>query len=179
MTATAQTCPGASSLWCPAPPDPYASGTTRERAFMEWFEMTVEIEQPPEDVFAFLSDLQNDPRWRREWVDAQRTSDGPIGVGTTTSLFAKVLGRRAEAVYAVTEYDPGRAVTWKTVRGPLPLTFRRSVEAEGDGTRATMGYSGDFHGLLGLLRPLIVPMGKRARRGDLPTLKRLLEPSSS
>jgi uncharacterized membrane protein len=146
---------------------------------MESFEMTVEIDRPQVEVFAFLSDLENDPRWRREWVDAQRTSEGPIGVGTTTSLFAKVLGRRTEVVYAVTEYDPGRAVTWKTVRGPLPLTFRRSVEAEGDGTRVTMGYAGDFRGLLGLLRPLIVPMGKRALRGDLPTLKQLLESSSS
>jgi uncharacterized membrane protein len=146
---------------------------------MEWFEMTVEIDRPLEEVFEFLADLENDPRWRREWVDAKRTSEGPIGVGTTTSLFAQVLGRRTEAVYAVTEYDPDRAVTWKTVRGPLPLTFRRSVEAEGDGTRVTIGYAGDFHGLLGLLRPLIVPIGKRALRGDLPTLKQLLESSSS
>ena len=146
---------------------------------MESFEMTVEIKRPPEEVFAFLSDLENDPRWRREWVDAKRTSKGPIGVGTTTSLFAKVLGRRTEAVYAVTAYDPGRAVTWRTVTGPLPLTFRRSVEAEGDATRVTMGYAGDFRGLLGLLRPLIVLMGKRALRGDLPTLKQLLESSSS
>jgi len=43
----------------------------------------------------------------------------------------------------------------------------------------TMGYAGDFRGLLGLLRPLIVPMGKRALRGDLATLKALLESSSS
>lgn len=97
----------------------------------------------------------------------------------STSLFAKFLGRRTEAVYAVTEYDPGRAVTWKTVRGPLPLTFWRRVEAEGDRTRVTTGYAGDFHGLLGLLRPLIVPIGQRALRGDLPTLKQLLESNPS
>jgi uncharacterized membrane protein len=161
------------------PLDPYASGKTRERAFMEWFEMTVEIDRPLEEVFAFLSDLENDPRWRREWVEAKRASEGPIGVGTTSSLFAKVLGRRTEAVYEVTEYDPGRGVTWKTVSGPLPLTFWRNVDGVGEGTRVTMGYAGDFRGLLGLLRPLIVPMGKRALRGDLPTLKQLLESSSS
>ncbi len=152
---------------------------TSERAFLESFEMSVAIDRPLGEVFDFLSDLQNDPRWRREWVDAKRTSNGPIGVGTTTSLFAKVLGRRTEAVYQVTEYDPSRAVTWKTVTGPLPLTFWRTVEPEGEGTRVTMGYAGDFRGLLGLLRPLILPMGKRALRGDLPTLKQLLESSSS
>jgi uncharacterized membrane protein len=142
---------------------------------MESFEMSVDIDRPPEDVFSFVSDLQNDPRWRREWVDAERTSQGPIGVGTTSSLFAKVLGRRTEAAYEVTEYDPGRAVAWRTVRGPLPLTFWRRVEGVGEGTRVTMGYAGDFRGLLGLLRPLLVLMGKRALRGDLPSLKQVLE----
>ncbi len=146
---------------------------------MESFQMTIEIDRPHDEVFAFLCDLENDPRWRREWVDARRTSEGPIGVGTTTSLFATILGRRTEAVYEVTAYDPGRTVTWKTVRGPLPLTFWRGVEPHREGTRVTMGYAGDFRGLLGLLRPLIIPMGKRALKGDLPTLKQLLETSAT
>jgi uncharacterized protein YndB with AHSA1/START domain len=146
---------------------------------MESFEMTVHIDRPPDEVFAFLCDLANDPRWRREWVEAKRTSQGRIGVGTTSSLFAKSLGRRTEVVYEVTAYDPGRAVTWKTVTGPLPLTFWRRVEPHAEGARVTMGYAGDFRGLLGLLRPLIVPLGKRALKGDLPTLKQLLETNAT
>lgn len=146
---------------------------------MESFEMTVEIDRPHDEVFAFLCDLANDPSWRREWVSARHTSEGPIGVGTTTSLFAKVLAWRTEAVYEVIAYDPGRSVTWKTVSGPLPLTFWRAVEPDVEGTRVTMGYAGDFRGLLGLLRPLIVLMGKRALNGDLPTLKQLLETSTT
>jgi ligand-binding SRPBCC domain-containing protein len=146
---------------------------------MESFEMTVEIDRPPDEVFAFVSDLENDPRWRREWVDAKRTSVGPIGVGTTSSLFARFLGRRTEAVYEITEYDSGRAVRWKTVRGPLPLMFWRSVERSGEGTLVTMGYAGDFSGLLGLVRPLLASLGRRALSGDLPTLKHLLESRSA
>ena len=38
-----------------------------------------------------------------------------------------------------------------------------------------MGYSGDFRGLLGLLRPLLITLGRRALGGDLPTLQRVLE----
>jgi Polyketide cyclase / dehydrase and lipid transport len=145
---------------------------------MEPLEMTVEIRRPPQEVFAFLSDLKNDPEWRREWVDAERSSPGPIGVGTTTHLFAKALGRRTEAVYEVIAYEPNRTVTFKTVTGPLPLTFWRSVEGAGDGTWVMMGYSGDFRGVLRLLRPLLEMLGKRALKGDLPTLKQLLEAKS-
>lgn len=43
----------------------------------------------------------------------------------------------------------------------------------------TMSYSGDFRGLLGLLGALIVRIGKRALRVDLPSLKALLESRSS
>jgi len=78
-------------------------------------------------------------------------------------------------VYEITEYEPNRAVKWKTVSGPLPLTFWRRVDGAGEGTRVTMGYSGEFQGFLGLLRPMLIRMGKRAIRGDLPTLKQLLE----
>jgi uncharacterized membrane protein len=154
-------------------------GRTGEPVGTESFEMTVQIDRPSAEVFSFLADLANDPRWRREWVDAKRTSEGPIGVGTTTSLFASILGRRTEAVYEVTAFEPNRAVTWRTVRGPLPLTFWRRVEAAGQGTRVTMGYAGDFRGLLRLLRPLLVPMGKRALKGDLPAIKQLLESGTS
>ncbi len=142
---------------------------------MEAFEMTIDIERRPDDVFAFVSDLGNDPRWRREWVEAKRATAGPIGVGTSCALYAKVLGRRTEAVYEITEYEPNRSVTWKTVSGPLPLSFWRSVDGSSRGTRVTMGYSGEFHGFLGLLRPILIRMGERALRGDLPTLKQALE----
>jgi hypothetical protein len=69
-------------------------------------------------------------------------------------------------------------VTFKTVTGPLPLTFWRSVEGAGDGTWVTMGYSGDVPGVLRLLRPLLEMLGKRAPKGDLPTLKQVLEAKS-
>lgn len=144
---------------------------------MESFEMTVEIDRPLEEVFEFISDLGNDPRWRREWAEAACTPQGPVGVGTSCTLYAKVVGRRTAAVYEVTDHVPNRTVAWRTVSGPLPLTFWRRVEIAADGTRVSMGYSGDFHGFLRLLRPLLILMGKRALGGDLPTLKQLLESS--
>ena len=73
--------------------------------------MNIEIDQPIEEVFAFLSDLENDPKWRREGVEAKRTSDGPIDVGTRSSVFAKVLDRRTEAVYERYRVWPSRAVS--------------------------------------------------------------------
>lgn len=146
---------------------------------MKAFEMTVQVDRSPEEVFAFLCDLENDPTWRREFVDAKHHSEGAIGVGTTTSVFGQALGRRSEIVYQVSAFEPNSSVTWTSVKNPLPLTFWRKVEGASGGTRASLGYSADFHGFLALLSPLLERLGKRALAGDLPTLKRVLEAGAS
>ena len=50
---------------------------------MTTFENTVLIARPIEDVFAFLSDLENVPKWNYSIVETRKVSEGPIGVGTT------------------------------------------------------------------------------------------------
>jgi len=47
--------------------------------FIESFEMAIDIDRSLGEVFAFVSDLGNDPGWRREWVEAKRTTENPIG----------------------------------------------------------------------------------------------------
>ena len=142
---------------------------------MEGFEMSIVIDRPAEDVFAFLSDLENDVKWRREWVEARNTSQGPIGVGATFLLVSEVLGRRSEVVYEVTEYEPNRMAAWKTVSGPMPLTFRRSFDGVEGGTRVTVRYDGEMRGFFKLAAPLLVSMGRRQLEGDIPRLKELME----
>jgi uncharacterized membrane protein len=139
------------------------------------FEMSIVINRPVEEVFAFLSNLENEVKWRREWIEARNTSEGPLGVGATFLLVSTFLGRRVEVVYEVTEYEPNRLTAWKAVSGPLPLTFRRIFERVEDGTRVTISYDGEMRGLLKLMAPLFVSMGKRQLAGDIPKLKQVLE----
>ena len=44
------------------------------------FEATVVIERPIEDVFAFLADGENDPKFSPRVLEIAKTSDGPPGV---------------------------------------------------------------------------------------------------
>ena len=142
---------------------------------MSGFEMSTVVRRPVEEVFAVLADLANDPKWRREWVDARKTSQDPLGVGSRSVLVGQFLRWRTEAEYEVTESEPHRRAAWKTVRGPLPLTFFRSVERADGGTKVTIGYDAEIHGLVKLLKPLVVTMGRRALAGDFPKLKELME----
>jgi hypothetical protein len=47
------------------------------------FELSEEIERPPEEVFEFVADFRNDVQWGQRFIEEVRqTSEGPLGVGT-------------------------------------------------------------------------------------------------
>jgi len=142
---------------------------------MGGFETSTVIDRPLEEVAAYLSDLGNDPRWRREWVDAASASDGSLGLGTTTILYGQFWGRRPKAVYAVARYEPNKLTEWRTVSGPLPLTFRRAFATVEGGTQVTFAYDAHPNVVLKVLEPLIIRTGKRQLAGDIPKLRAILE----
>jgi hypothetical protein len=62
---------------------------------MARFKQSVVINRPVEQVFAFVSDLENDPPWSGA-AEMRRTSPGPVGIGTTFQQRDRFLGRRLE-----------------------------------------------------------------------------------
>jgi len=146
---------------------------------MKPVESSVVINRPIEECFAFLTDLGNDVEWRREWIEAEKTTDGPHGVGARYRLTGAFLGRRTATVYEAIAYEPNRLAAWKAVSGPLPLTFSRAFEGVEGGTRVTIRYEGEFRGLLKMAGPLLAGMGRRQLEGDYPKLKRVMESPAS
>lgn len=142
---------------------------------MEGFELSIVINRPIEEVFTVLANLENDLKWRREWVDAKKTSDGPIGIGARFLLVSEALGRRIETVYEATKYEPNRIAAWKAVSGPLPLTFRRTFERVEGGTRVSIRYDAEVRGFFKLVMSLLARTVKRQHEGDLHTVKELME----
>ena len=142
---------------------------------METFELNIVINRPIEEVFAILTNLENDLKWRNEWVDARKTTEGTIGIGTRFSLFAKAFGRRIETVDQTIEYEPNRVAGWKAMSRPLPLTFRRTFEHVEGGTRITIIYEAELRGFFKLLISLLGGLVRRQHEGDLRKVKELME----
>jgi uncharacterized membrane protein len=139
------------------------------------FELNTVIDRPIEDAFAVLANLENDIKWRSEWVETMNTSGGAIGVGATFRLTGEFLGRRIPTSYEVIEYEPNRSAAWKTVSGPFPLTFKRTFERVEGGTRFTIRYEPEVRGFLKLVMLLIAGSVKRQHAGDLRKVKELME----
>ena len=47
------------------------------------FENTVYIDRPIGEVFSFLSDFENIPKWNYYVLEVRQRSESPIGIGTT------------------------------------------------------------------------------------------------
>jgi mannose-6-phosphate isomerase-like protein (cupin superfamily)/uncharacterized protein YndB with AHSA1/START domain len=136
---------------------------------------SVEIARPPEEVFAFVADLRNDPRWNSAIDEVRQTPEGPPGLGTTFWTVARFLGRRFETPEEITEYEPDRKLSTEVTSGPLRFTSGRIVEGVAGGARLTLtaeGHSGCF---FGIAEPIFVRLAARRLETELANLKDLLE----
>jgi uncharacterized membrane protein len=92
-------------------------------------EKSVVINRPLGEVFEYVANFEDYPQWATEVVEAKKTSEGPLGVGTTYTHFVQVLGQRIESGYEVTEYEPNRKVSMKSTSGPIPTEVDIIVES--------------------------------------------------
>ena len=138
-------------------------------------ESTTVINRPIEEVFAVLSDLENNPKWSSGFLEVKKTSDGSIGIGTTWRAVQSVLSRRIESEAEVTEYEPNRKFAVKTKAGPIPAKVRNSFEPVDKGTRLNFTFEAEPGGFFKLAEPLLGNMVKRSFETDLANLKDLME----
>ena len=140
-------------------------------------ETEVVINRPSDEVFAYISNFENNPRWQSGMVEARFTTDGPLHVGSTYDQVTTFLGRRIESTFEVLEYVPNHMVKASTTSGSFPITFARIVEAHSDGTRVKAIIEGDASGFFKLAEPLLKRMVQRSVEADYRNLKAVTERS--
>jgi uncharacterized membrane protein len=138
-------------------------------------ESTTVIKRPVEEVFAVLSNLENNLKWDSVALEVKKTSEGPIGVGTTWRILQKAFGKRLEIEAKFTEYEPNRKTTLKSKSGPFPVEVRRTYEPVEGGTRVSHIFEAEPGGFFKLAEPLLMRLVKRGIENDLATMKDLIE----
>ncbi len=130
---------------------------------MPRYEVSVVIERSAEDIFAFVENPENDPIWRQSMVEsevdseveAEETAGVSERVGATGREVYKLMGRRIETTWEITEYEP----------------------VEG-GTRVTFAIDWDIvdRETFGRLAERVLGMTHfQSNEGNLQALKKLLE----
>ena len=100
-----------------------------------YIEETVDIDAPPERVWAVMSDVERWPRWTASVTAVQRLEGGPLDVGARARITQPKL---APAVWLVTVLDPGRSFAWVAGIPGLRTTGTHWLALSGAGTRATL-----------------------------------------
>jgi uncharacterized protein YndB with AHSA1/START domain len=138
------------------------------------FENMVMIARRIEDVFAFLSDLENIPKWNYAIVETRKISEGPVGVRTTYQQVRSVPSRSEERL-EITTYNPPRQLEIRGQLGPFASRLVYALDAIPEGTRVTNTVELELHGPGRLLGRVAVPRVRDAVAANLRKLKELLE----
>ena len=133
---------------------------------MATFENTVMISRPIEEVFAFLSDFENVPKWNYAIVETHKVSEGPVGVGTIYQQVRSVPSRSKER-FEVTAYNPPRQLEIRGQLGPFPSRLAYALAAVPEGTRITNAVELELRGPGRLLGRVAVPRVRDAVAANL------------
>ncbi len=137
--------------------------------------LTIVIARPIAEVFAFMVDYRNNPKWQ-EGLLAVEQPDHPPHVGAKISTTRKVMGRTTTSVIRITEYADERVIRSRTDSGPVDYEGGYRFETAGDeGTRVVYEGTITTGRFMGPVGRLLAKGFQRQMDGNLKALKRLLE----
>lgn len=96
----------------------------------------VNVYRPAIEVFNFLADGTNNPKWHPGILNVQKITDGEISVGTRFVQTLQGKGRfnrPVRADYEITVFEPGQILGFKVIAGPLRAEGRYMI-GSGEGT---------------------------------------------
>jgi uncharacterized membrane protein len=136
---------------------------------------TVVIARPVNEVFAFVANARDWPRWHSTMLEAEQTSPGEVGVGTTFQGVNREMGIRMVWTSKATEYEPGQKWGETITSGAMLMQASIMFEPLGAGTMLKMQYDMSVGGPLRLLAPVVTANMRGQMKGNLHRLKSILE----
>lgn len=131
------------------------------------------------EVWSFLTDFHNLPKWDEGVIEIREISPGPIGVGSTVVDIGRGLGRRWVESFRVVEFNPNHAMTLSWTGSYGEARVRYIVEPAPDGTKLSGSTDGAYRFPYTLLLPLLGQVARKNFQADLDHIKRILEEGTS
>jgi uncharacterized membrane protein len=138
-------------------------------------ESVVEIDRGASEVFAFVADMTNAPRWQAGLHSVRRTTPGPVRVGSEHVFERRFAGRTLASRNRITDYDPPRRIGFEIPEGWISGRASYQVVPIGARSRVTCRMEFAAAGPLRLVEPVLARILDRDSRRDDQRLKALLE----
>ncbi|MGP4081726.1 SRPBCC family protein [Pseudalkalibacillus sp. R45] len=137
--------------------------------------VTKTIEQPPEKVFTYIANFENNPKWQKGIIEAKFTTNEPLQVGSTYDQVAKFLGKRIITTFRVVAYEENEKIKITSVKSTFPITVTRTVEPFNGATKVTTIVEGDASKVFKITQPIMKKMVEKSVKTDYENLKKQLE----
>ena len=139
-------------------------------------EATILINKPAEDIFTFLNNPDNHPKFVPGMLEFNKNSPGPLGqVGATVRGVRQFLGMKMNLPYEITEVESGNKLGMKGQMGPITFNDGYILESMGPNTRVKFWLEFTLNGVMKLARPFLAIVGKTHAHETLTNLKKALE----
>ncbi|BCW70820.1 SRPBCC family protein [Arthrobacter sp. NicSoilB8] len=133
------------------------------------------ISRSPEDVYAFLADGLNNPKWRSGIQDIALKSGTPGALGAVYSqTLAGPGGRPIAGDYEITTANPGQRLSFQVVAGPARPSGEYHLSAAPGGTKVRFTLDLQPKGLMKIAGPMIA-RAMQTEVAQLTNLKSILE----
>jgi uncharacterized protein YndB with AHSA1/START domain len=139
------------------------------------FETDVRIDRPIDNVFAYVSDPLNFPRWNSAVQTVRKTSVAENGVASTYLMERELPSGRAVNELEVVASESPREFAIRATAGPTPFLYRYRFAAENGVTIMKLDAQVELPGAAALLPQLARRAVKRGVDDNLATLKQILE----
>ncbi len=136
---------------------------------------SVEIKRPVDKVFAYTMDVKSWPKWQSTVTDAEQTSQGQMGIGTTFRWITHGMGLRMKSTAKVTEYDLNKKWSKNIVAGSSVIEDHLFFDSIDGGTKFTLRYDMKVGGFFKLFSPMLISSTRKSMKVALNNIKNILE----
>jgi Polyketide cyclase / dehydrase and lipid transport len=98
------------------------------------FDNTIDIARAPDEVYAYLVDLEHTPEWNWAITSTQKVTPGPVGIGTRFRQTRSVPKPAVEFI-EISALDPGQSIEIAGVLGPFQARLTYELWPSPVGTR--------------------------------------------
>lgn len=142
---------------------------------MAQIEGEIIIERPVGEVFDFVADERNEPSFNPKMSSVEKLSDGEIGLGTRFSAEVISGGKPLSMVIEFVTFERPHRLGSRTTMPGMVILGELAFEPAGDFTRMRWAWDMQPAGVMRLIRPLIVSIGRRQELEIWTSLKKCLE----
>ena len=137
-------------------------------------EVTIHLDKPVEQVFAFLMDTSKLSTWQSNLIKSEQLTEGPLRTGSRFREVRRINNKETEIQGEITALEPNKHFETKTATKPQAMVSY-SLDPEQGGTRLKYKFVLITSGMMRLLEPMIASSIKKGTESDFETLKRILE----